>query len=65
MTDIYINIINVGPCKQDTLNKNSTITNNKIVLRLINLLSVSAKLGLISQDELEGLVIESKMNQSE
>lgn len=41
------------------------MTNNKIILRLINLLSVSAKLGLISQDELEGLMIESKMNQSE
>lgn len=65
MTDIYINITNVGPCKQNTLNKNSTMTNNKIILRLINLLSVSAKLGLISQDELEGLMIENKMNQSE
>lgn len=64
MTDIYINITNVGPCKQNTLNKNSTMTNNKIILRLINL-SVSAKLGLISQDELEGLMIENKMNQSE
>lgn len=28
------------------------MTNNKIILRLFNFLSVSAKLGLISQDEL-------------
>lgn len=38
------------------------MTNNKIILRLVNFLSVSTKLGLINQDELEELMIESKMN---